>query len=281
MTRDEGPMLRRWVDHYGSAVGRHNLLVLDDNSTDGSTAGLDCPVVPLPKLPGGGEFERTRIRIINGFARGLLACHDFVIFVDVDEYLVPDPAKHANLRQFLAARRDVPVIAPIALNLIYVPGAQSKLEPDRPVLDQRQYAKFVPGMCKPSIKQVDAAWTVACHGISHRFTVDRELFMLHLKFFDESHLHRISRNRSALVAMDGRATHSNWRRGRELVELVKSVTGSVDLAAVPEFDPETVDLSKVVIKGQGPRYRTRRQGQVGAMRSNPLVRVPSRLVGSL
>jgi hypothetical protein len=281
MTRDEGSMLRRWVDHYGSAVGRKNLLVLDDNSSDGSTARLDCPVVPLPNLPGGAEFERTRMRILNGFARGLLACYDFVIFADVDEFLIPDPSKHANLRQFLAARRDVPVIAPVALNVVHVVGKEGEFDPNRPVLDQRSYAKFVPGMCKPSIKQIDAQWAVGSHGINHSFAVDRELFMLHLKFFDETHLQRVSRNRSELVAMDGRATHSNWRRGGELVHFVKRLSSSVELAHVPEFDPATVDLAGVVIPGQGSRYRTRRQGQIRAMRNMPLVRVPSRLVGTL
>lgn len=281
MTRDEGPMLRRWVTYYGNAVGRDNLLVLDDNSSDGSTAGLDCPVIPLPTLPGGPDFERTRMRLINGFASGLLACHDFVIFVDVDEFLVPDPAKHAGLRQFLAARRDVPVIAPVALNVVHHIGTEGELDPDRPVLEQRSFAKFVPGMCKPSIKQVDAQWTAGSHGIRRRFAVDPELFMLHLKFFDQKHLQQTSRTRSALVAMDGRATLSNWRRGREVVQLLKHFADSADPRAIPEFDPTTAELEDVVIKGHGARFRTRRQGQIAAMRTMPVVRVPSRLVGTL
>lgn len=281
MTRDEGPMLRRWVNHYGNAVGRSNLLVLDDNSSDGSTADLDCPVVPLPTLPGGTQFEPTRMRLINGFASGLLACHDFVIFVDVDEFLIPDPAKHAGLRQFLAARRNVPVIAPLALNVVHNVGAEGKFDPDKPVLEQRSFAKFVPGMCKPSIKQVPAKWSAGSHGIHRHFVVDPELFMLHLKFFDQRHLQQTTRKRSLLVAMDGRAHRSNWRRGREVVQLLQRFTDPANAAAIPEFDPTTVRLHDLVVKGQGPRYRTRRQGQILAMRNMPLVRVPSRLVGTL
>jgi hypothetical protein len=281
MTRDEGPMLRRWVRHYGNAVGRDNLLVLDDNSSDGSTDGLDCPVVPLPTLPGGTAFEPTRMRLVNGFAEGLLACHDFVIFVDVDEFLIPDPDKHAGLRQFLAARWDVPVIAPLALNVVHHVASEGKFDPDRPVLDQRSFAKFVPGMCKPSIKQVGAKWSSASHGIRRHFVVDPELFMLHLKFFDQKHLRQTSQKRTELVEMDGRAGRSNWRRGREVVQLLKGFADSGDPANVPEFDPASVNLADIVVKGQGPRFRTRRQGQIVAMRTMPLVRVPSRLVGTL
>jgi hypothetical protein len=282
MTRDEGPMLGRWVRHYGHAVGADNLLVLDDNSSDGSTSELDCPVIPIPTLPGGTDFERARMRIINRFAAALLACHDFVIFVDVDEFLVPDPAKHAGLRQFLAARWDVPVIGALALNVVHHVGIEGKLDPSRSVLEQRSFAKFVPGMCKPAIKQVDARWTVAGHGIARRFVADPELFMLHLKFFDEDHLHETVGKRSELVDMDGRAGGSNWRRGQEVIQLLARVANSADPATIPEFDPAAVDLDDVVIKGRvGPNFRTRKQGQILAMRTMPLIRVPHRLVGTL
>ena len=281
MTRDEGSMLRRWVRHYGDAVGGDNLLVLDDNSSDGSTTDLDCPVVPLPTLPGGADFERTRMRLINGFAQGLLACHDFVIFVDVDEFLIPDPASSAGLREFLAARRDRPVIAPLALNLVHYVGVEDDIDPSRPVLDQRSFAKFVPGMCKPSIKRVPANWTSASHGIGRQFAVDPGLFMLHLKFYDQGHLRSTGGKRSDMVAVDGRAGGSNWWRARQLVNMLDQFVGAPDPDAVPEFDPHAVDLDEIVVRGQGHRFRTRRQGQVQAMRRMPLVRVPRRLVGTL
>lgn len=51
MVRDEAAMLSRWVDYYGREVGLGNLVVLDDNSVDGSTTGLACPVYRLPPPP--------------------------------------------------------------------------------------------------------------------------------------------------------------------------------------------------------------------------------------
>ena len=95
---------------------------------------LDGICAPTAAMPG---LERARMRLINGFAQGLLACHDFVIFVDVDEFLIPDPAKFVGLREFLAAHRDQPVIAPLALNLVHYLGVEGDLDPNRPVLEQR------------------------------------------------------------------------------------------------------------------------------------------------
>src|SRR5262245_57139984 len=49
--RDEAQMLPRWLDYYGRQVGSENLLVLDDNSVDGSTKDLPCTVYQLPPAP--------------------------------------------------------------------------------------------------------------------------------------------------------------------------------------------------------------------------------------
>jgi hypothetical protein len=117
--------------------------------------------------------------------------------------------------------------------------------------------------------------------VNQPFSVDPELFMLHLKFYDRDHLRDTAARRSAMVAEDGRAERSNWRRGAELSRMIRRLTADADPDAAPEFDPRSVDLDPLVIKGHGSRYRTRRQGQVGAMRTRPLVRIPSRLKGAL
>ena len=179
MARDESLMLPRWVRHYGDQVGVDHLVVLDDGTTDGSTDDLPCPVHRLPPLPGKG-YEGVRMRLLSGLADGFLAAYDVVVFVDVDEFLVPDPARHADLRSYLAARADREVVAPTTLNVVHVPQVEEPLRPDEPVLAQRGFAKFTPIMCKPSVKRVPAAWRWASHGIEAPFAVDPELYMLHL-----------------------------------------------------------------------------------------------------
>jgi len=278
MARDEAEMLPRWVKHYSEQVGIENLVVLDDNSTDGSTDDLGCTVHRLPQLPGPG-YEGVRMQLLSGLASGFLALYDYVVFVDADEFLLPDPAKYADLPSFLATRRDREVVAPMALNVVHVASLEEPLKADEPVLGQRRFAKFAPLMCKPSIKRVPAAWRWASHGIEAPFEVDPDLYMLHLKFADRDALRQVAAHRRALVAADGRAKNSSWARDAdEVVAALDASVAGVDAESVPEFDPSSVDLSSIVEPRDG-WYRSVGRGQVGALAQQPLCKVPSSLLG--
>lgn len=280
MARDEAEMLPRWVRHYADQVGLENVVVLDDNSVDGSTDDLGCTVHRLPPLAG-ERFEGTRMRLLSGLAGGFLAAYDVVVFVDVDEFLIPDPTRHTDLRSFLAARPHREVIAPVALNVVHVPQVEGPLHADEPVLGQRRFAKFTPLMCKPSIKRIDAGWRWASHGIESPFEVDPELFMLHLKFADRDALRRVAAHRKALVDTDGRAKGSSWSRDvDDIVAAFDRAVADVDVDSVPEFDPRAVDLSRVVEPREG-WYRAVGAGQVQALKQQPLHRVPESLLGKI
>ena len=279
MVRDEAEMLPRWVAHYAAQVGMDNLVVLDDNSTDGSTDGLDCTVHRLPPLRG-GRYERTRMQLLSGLAQGFLAAYDYVVFVDADEFLVPDPTRYADLPTFLAHRSDRDVVAPTALNVVHVPSVEGPLRAGEPVLGQRRYAVFAPIMCKPSIKRVPAGWRWASHGIEAPFEVDPELFMVHLKFADRDLLRRVAAHRKALVDADGRAKASSWsREADDIVGALDRAVAGVDVGTVPEFDPRQVDLASVVEPRDG-WHRAVGAGQVQALGQQPVRRVPERLLGT-
>lgn len=280
MVRDEAQMLPRWIDHYAGQVGMDNLLVLDDNSSDGSTVGLSCTVHRLPSLSGKG-FESARMQLLSGLATGFLATYDYVVFVDADEFLVPDPALHRDLPSFLATRRGREVVAPMTLNVVHVPSVEEPLRAGEPVLGQRRFAKFAPVMCKPSIKRVPASWRWASHGIAAPFAVDPELYMFHLKFADRDLLRQVAAHRKALTDTDGRARGSSWSRGADdIVAALDRAVAGVDVDTVPEFDPGEVDLAKVVEPRDG-WHRAVGAGQVQALRQMPLRRVPSSLLGSV
>lgn len=281
MARDEGPLLRRWVDHYARHVGVENLLVLDDNTADGSTEGLGCTVFRLPPLPGRAGFEEARMTLVSGFARGMLATYDWVVFVDVDELLVPDPTRYADLRDLLAHRRDRPVVGAVGLNVLQLPQVEGPLDPGRPILEQRSYAVFAPLMCKPVAKRVGAPWRFSSHGIARPYRVDPDLYLLHLKFADVDTLRRIADVRHAAHRHDGRAARSSWAKpADELVAEVERAASRVDPTAVAEFDAARADLEGAVFEEDGV-HRTRRQGQLAALRENPVVRIPALLKGAV
>jgi hypothetical protein len=219
------------------------------------------------------------MQLMSGVARGLLACYDAVILADADEFLVPDPDKCATLVDFVAANPERLVMAPVALNVVHHQGVEGPLDPARPVLGQRRFAKFVPLMCKPAIKRIPAEWKQASHAILSPFEISTDLFMFHLKFHDRDLLRERSNHRRRMVETDGRATTSNWSMGGDDIaaRLDALVTGT-DVDSTPELDPNALNLDIVRNRGGG-RFQAAGTGQLRAMERQPLVRVPERLFG--
>jgi Glycosyl transferase family 2 len=276
IARDEGEMLARWVDHYGRAAGHENLIVFDDGSTDGSTDDLSCTVQRLPGFRK-GNFEAGRMGLASGVAHGLLGIYDVVIFTDVDEFLVPDPARYANLSDYLA-RRPERVIAPFALNVVHHTAVEGPMVSGKPIVGQRAYAQFAPLMCKPSVKRVPAAWTLASHGIKAPYVPDPGLFMLHMKFADVDLLRRQADRRNELAKSVGRGKGSSWgRSGDDLAGLLTTATASVS-ADVEEFDPTSVLPARLVREEDGV-HRAVGPGHIDNLRNQPLLRIPERLHG--
>jgi hypothetical protein len=273
-------MLPRWLRYYGEQVGTDNLVVLDDNSSDGSTSGLPCTVHRLP-APLKASWREVRNSLVNGMARALLAAYDVVIFTDVDEFLVPDPARFKGLVDFVTARGDKEILAPVAVNVLHNPHLEPELDPAVPVLRQRQFVKFAPEMCKPLVKRVPAAWSPGFHGTAAPFEVDRELLMLHLKYYDVTALRRAAEYRHTWHTTESRGSaHSAWSTpAADLVAELQSWVDTDDPGAVPEFDLHEPDVDRILRqKGNGMRAIRRPKN---AMEANPLRRVPERFRDAL
>jgi hypothetical protein len=278
VARDEKVMLPRWIDHYGREFGTDHLIVFDDNSSDGSTDDLPCTVHRIPGFPP-GKFEGSRMRLVSGVARGLLETYDVVMFTDVDELIVADPARHDGLLDLLRARPDAQVLAPLALNVVHHAASEAPLDPDLPVAGQRHFAVFAPVMCKPAIKRVPDNWAIASHGVRHPYSVDPDLFMLHLKFADRDLLRAAADRRHAMVQVDKRGANTSWSRtGNDIVSVMERVAAGIDPEAVSEFDPSSIDLESLVTRAE-KAWRSRPEGQIKALTTHPVVRIPERLHG--
>lgn len=281
MVRDERVMLPRWLAHYGRECGIDNLFVIDDSTTDGSTDGLPCSVIRIPSW-GDKHFETTRMRLVSNIAAGLLEAYDAVLFADADEFLVADPLRHEGLVDLVSKRSTADVLAAQALNVVHDVTREGPLDPDRPVLGQRQWAKFIPLMCKPAIKRVAAPWVAASHGITVPFEIEPDLYLFHLKFAEREHLRRTGDHRKALADGEGRAAETAWQfAGDDLVDLLDEVVRDVDPASVAPYKPRKKVLDGVIRRGDAGNYRAHGRRQFNAMRGQPMVQVPERFWGKI
>lgn len=281
MVRDEADMLPRWLAYYGDQVGPDNLVVLDDGTVDGSTDDLPCTVFRIPPAPWKRDWAKTRVALANGFAQTLLAVYDAVVFTDVDEFLVPDPARYDGLRDYLGRSPHRDVVAPLAVNVLNAAGVEEPLDPHRPVLEQRRFVKVAPGMCKPLIKRVPVAWLEGFHGVTgDRFDIDPDLLMVHLKYYDEAVLRDVAEKRRRVHESEGRGgVASAWSvEAEELVELLRSWVADAG-SAVPVLEPRQVDVSDFV--AAVPRGFRARGRQLVAMQRRPLRRLPERYAAAL
>lgn len=280
VVKDEAVMLPLWEHHYGERLGLDHLVVLDDQTTDGSTTGLRAEVRDLGGLPGGVAFEKARTRAANTVASELLERFDWVVFVDADEFLVPDPERHDGLPDLLGSCSS-PVVGALALNVVQDLEHEGPLDTARPILEQRSYAFFAEVMCKPSCKRRRAPWVLASHGIRSRYEVRPDLFMLHLKFADRDLLAGAAAHRRALHVQDGRGGGS-WKIDGVPERFVERMRAT-DFAATPEFDATAVDLERLLVQTPSKKaWRTAndRNSQLQSLRKEPVVRIPARLRGT-
>ncbi len=281
MVRDEQVMLPRWIAHYGRECGVDNLFVIDDNTTDGSADGLPCSVIRIPSW-GDKHFETTRMRLVSNIAAGLLEAYDAVLFADADEFLVADPKRHDGLVDLVSKRSDTDVLAAQALNVVHDATREGPLDPERPVLGQRQWAKFIPLMCKPAIKRVAAPWVAGSHGTTVPFEIEQDLYMFHLKFAEREHLRMTGDHRKALADAEGRAAETAWQfAGDDLVDLLDEVVREVDPTSVEPYKPRKKLLGGIIRQGDGGNYRAHGRRQFNAMRGQPMVQVPERFWGKV
>jgi len=182
---NEPIFLPLWLGHYGRELGRENLFVLDDGSADGSTSRLTggANVVRLARAKRRDEDDRALL--ISRCQATLLRRYDVVIYVDSDEFLIPDPARFSGLRHFIE-QKSGPFMNAVGVDLIHVPELEPGLDLTRPVLSQRSFARFSGPYCKPAISRIPLRYEAGFHACQHAPRFDPDLYLFHLKRLDEN-----------------------------------------------------------------------------------------------
>ena len=188
MVRNDDFFLRKWVEYYGSELGKENLYIYYD--------GEDQPVADFcrganafvhPKI--GTQVvaaEKGRMKFLCERAAELFSKgYDLVIGVDADEYIVVDPKHGVGLRDFLS-RPDIDVcLSPLGLDFGQKLGEEGDLSLDATFLSQRHFAQIGTRYTKPSIIAQPCRWGSGFHRVKgHNFHIAQDLYLLHFGYAD-------------------------------------------------------------------------------------------------
>lgn len=183
MVYDEREFLPLWRSHYGRLVGLENLFIVDDGSTDGSTDGLEpSHVIRRPKSP---IDQIVRAAMISNFTGSLLAHYDVVIFSDVDELLVVDPAINLSFAQYLA-RVPGQHLNAIGLNVVHQIEQEPDYAPHLHLLEHCRWVQFDFADCKQLIHRSPVSFHPGFHGTNWPLNFAPGLYLFHLRAVDKN-----------------------------------------------------------------------------------------------
>lgn len=186
--RNDRIYLRKWIDYYGGLFGKSALFVfLDghDQVPPDNAAGVN--LIRLPHIPAPREVgDRRRAQMISQLAGALHLLFDVVIATDVDEFILPDPARDHDLRAFLLRYQPVgATVSGLGLDIGQHMSLETALDPARPFLDQRRFAHVSARYTKPSISFAAVTWGSGLHRVKgQNFHIAPGLFHLHFGMVD-------------------------------------------------------------------------------------------------
>jgi hypothetical protein len=242
IVQNEGVMLPLWLDYYGRHFAADDLYVLDHDSTDASTAGLDgrCHVVPVHRK---ATFDHHWLKSTGeAFQAFLLRSYDTVLFADVDEFVLADPRRYAGLGAYIAELTR-PAARCAGFNVVHQPD-EPPLRFDAPLLTQRRYWHASLLYSKRLLSRIPLRWS---DGFHHEYNApddppDPELLLVHLHRIDHDtclERHRLSaaRDWSEADVLQGAGAHNRITEPEEFEEWFRR---GPDLEAPRELIPEHI-----------------------------------------
>lgn len=196
---NEALLLPLWLTYYGTEFGLGNLYVIDDGSTDGSTDNLGA--VNVIKIDHKEIDQDRRAFEVSCFHEELLKHYDAAIYVDIDEFLVPDPLLRSPLKHYIATSPLTHFTA-LGLNVLQNPIREAAYTREQAVFLQRQFVQFERFYCKPLIHKQPARWSAGFHWSNKPLSLARGLYLFHTRAFDTeiSRVRIIARNKLAWSA---------------------------------------------------------------------------------
>lgn len=242
MVQNEQAMLPVWLAYYGRYFAPDDLYVLDHDSSDGSTNGLDerCRVVPIHRE---ASFDHHWLKAtVETFQTFLLRSYDTVLFAEVDELVVADPHRYTGLDAYIS-QLDRPAARCSGFNVVHQPD-EPPLQFDAPLLAQRRYWHASLEYSKRLLSRIPLRWSDGFHleYSAPDDPQDPELLLVHLHRVDYHAC--LARHRSSVARdwndTDVLGTAGSQNRIAEADEFEEWFRRGPDLDAPRELIPEHI-----------------------------------------
>ena len=187
MARNDDFFLERWIEYYGLQLGKENLYILLDGTDQKIPQNAGYSNVSHYERVDGqvAAADRGRIHLISNKASELLKKYDLVIGADVDEFLMVDPRCRKTLLEYLSQLKIRTSVSGLGIDVGQKLGEESKVNPQLPLLSQRQYALVSSRYTKASVIAAPVEWGSGFHRIrNHNYSIDRNLYLFHFGCVD-------------------------------------------------------------------------------------------------
>jgi len=175
-----GAYFKLWYEYYGRQVGHKNLFVISISKNPDEFKEFELGgIIDLSAYP---YDERQKSRIFQGMMSILLQTHRYVIFPDVDEIIVADPAQYAGLLDFIE-KNPQPYFTCIGFNVLQYKD-DKLLDLAAPILlRQRSHARFASPLCKTCVTSVEFRVPNTFH-YTEMYPMFSDLYLFHMKHAD-------------------------------------------------------------------------------------------------
>lgn len=212
--------LQKWVEYYGSQLGRENLYVYfdgEDQEIPDFCHGVNTALVP--KLQGNvAQNDRQRSRFVSACAAKLFSQGaDMVIATDADEFLIVDPRLCLGLADFLSSLPSHKCYSGLGVDVLQHLATEKKIDFDKPLLSQRIRGWFHSRYTKPSVITQPLVWGGGFHRVKgQNFHIVKDLYLFHFGGVDLENLRDISSDPSRI---EGGWTRHQLKRQRAIHEV--------------------------------------------------------------
>lgn len=216
--------LEKWVDYYGSQLGKDNLYVYfdgEDQEVPAFCKGVHTAL--LPKMQGNVvSTDRQRSRFISEKASELFkGGADMVIATDADEFLIVDPQLNMGLAEFLSSMPVHTCYSGLGVDVLQYLPTEKKIDFSKPFLQQRFRGWLYSRYTKPSVITRPLTWGGGFHRVKGKnFHIAKGLYLFHFGGVDLEYLREVSVERESEAG--GWSRHQLKRQ--RAIEKVSKVT---------------------------------------------------------